>query len=252
VGGFSFPRIYKESKAKVLECLSKGVFDLIDVSRWNLADEFLAFILQRKFLEYADKTYPNPREKNEVPVWFLVSCQLLLKALGEISYKALESLLRAGPILTRIGFNVVAPIGFNDKNKKVRETPVHHDAVRKFFKDTDPLEMRRWFSTSLQRWFRAEGAFDAEGVYILDQTHVVVPDNPNYQDAERMPVDEHGQRYSNFNELTEEQKKALIYHPCYTLLTLLHLNLKKETAHFAGYEWGAGNEDELPQASKIR
>jgi len=250
-GGFLFPDVYKESKDKVVAALHRGELDLVTFSRWHLADEFFAYVLGSKFLEYADKTYPNPRKKNEVPVWFQVSCQLLLHSLGYVSYKALDALLSAGPILTRVGFNVVAPIGFNDKNEYERTTPVHQDAVRKFFKDTDPLSMRRWFSTDLQRWFRTQSMYDSQGVYILDQTRVVVPDNPNYQDAVRMPVDGHGQLYKNYYELSAEQKKALPHHPCYTLSTLLHLNFKKEVFHFAGYEWGAGNVDELPQAFKI-
>jgi hypothetical protein len=171
--------------------------------------------------------------------------------MGEVSYKALDALLYAGPILNRMGFNVLAPLGFNHKNEKERVTPVHQDAVRKFFKDTDPLQMRQWFATDLQRWFRSQGMFDANGVYILDQTHVVVPDNSNYEDAVRMPVDEHGQRYKNFNELSDQQKRALPYHSCYTLSSILHLNFKKDIFHFAGYEWGAGNVDELPQAFKL-
>ena len=250
-GGFFFPKVYRESKEGVVAALQKGELDLVAVSRWHLADEFFAYVLGTKFLEYADKTYPNPRKKNEVPVWFQISCQLLLHALGCVSYKALDALLHAGPILNRVGFNVVAPIGFNDKNKYERVTPVHQDAVRKFFKDTDPISMRRWFSTDLQHWFRSKNMYDSQGVYILDQTHVVVPDNANYEDAVRMPVDAHGQRYKNYKEFTSEQKKALPHHPCYALSTLLHLNFKKETAHFAGYEWGAGNVDELPQATKL-
>jgi len=248
-GGFPFPTVYKESKERVSKLVQRGVLDLVDISRWNIADEFMAFILERKLLPFADRTYPNPRRKNEVPIWFLVSCQLLLRALGEVSYQALTPLLSAGPVLTRVGLNVLAPIGFNDKNRYPRATPVHQDAVRKFFKDTDPHAMRRWFNIALQRWFKQQRMFDeANGTYILDQTHVVVPDNPNYEDAVRMPVDEHGQRYAGFNDLTEEQKKSIPYHACYTLSTLLHLNFRKQTSHVAGYEWGPGNEDELPQA----
>jgi hypothetical protein len=231
--------------------LERGELDLATISKWQLADEFFAYILQSKFLEHADRTYPNPRKKNEVPVWFQISCQLLLHSLGYVSYKALDALLSAGPVLNRVGFNVLAPLGFNDKNTYPRTTPVHQDAVRKFFKDTDSLEMRRWFATDLQSWFRAQKLFDPSGVYILDQTHVVVPDNPNYQDAKRMPVDEHGQRYKNHDKMSPEQLRVLPHHPCYTLSTLLHLNFKKETSHFAGYDWGPGNEDELPQARKV-
>lgn len=250
-GGFHFPNIYSESKEEVVKLLSRGQIDLIDIARWSLADDFMAFVLKSKFLDFADQSYPNPRKKNLIPVWFLISCQLLMHTQGQNSYKALEALLHAGPILSRVGFNVVAPLGFNDKNKYERATPVHQDAVRKFFKDTDPQALRRWFANDLQHWFRARGIYDSRGIYVLDQTHVVVPDNLNYEDAVWMQVDENGHRYENFEELTSEQRKALPCHRCYTLSTLLHLNTEKNTSHIVDYEWGPGNGDELPQARII-
>jgi len=250
-GGFFFPKVYRESKAKVSEYLSKGVQDLIESSRWSLADEFMAFILKMNFLTFADKTYPNPRKKNFIPVWFVICCQFVMKIHLEKSYLALGALLKSGPVLSRIGFNVRHELGFNDLNKYERKTPVHQDAVRKFFKDTDPGLMREWFNVDLQRWFGRMGCFDTEGVYILDQTHLVVPRNENYKDAVYMPVDEHGQRYSGLDKMTEEEKKALQYHPCYTLSTLLHLSFNKQAFHVAAYEFGPGNEDELPQARRL-
>jgi len=66
-----------------------------------------------------------------------------------------------------------------------------------------------------------------------------------------MPVDEHGQWYKNFSELTEEQRKALIYHPCYSLSYLLHINKQGNLFHVAGYEFGPGSEDELIQADRL-
>lgn len=250
-GGFFFPKVYRESKPKVIECLKKGVQDLIESSRWSLADEFMAFIIKIDFLPFADRTYPNPRKRNFIPVWFVICCQFVMKIHLEKSYLALGTLLKSGPILSRIGFNVRHELGFNDLNKYERKTPVHQDAVRKFFKDTDPQLLRRWFNEDLQQWFKRMGCFDNEGVYILDQTHLVVPRNEHYEDAVYMPVDEHGQRYANLDDMTEEEKKALRYHPCYTLSTLLHLSFSKQAFHVAAYEFGPGNEDELPQAKRL-
>lgn len=250
-GGFFFPRVYRESKPKVTEYLKQGQIDLVESSRWSLADEFLAFILKVNFLSFADKSYPSPRQKTEVPVWFLIACQFVLRIHLEKSYFALGTLLKSGPVLSRVGFNVKAEVGFNDKNRYQRETPVHQDAVRKFFKDSDAAQMRQWFNHDLQRWFQQMGCYDKEGVYILDQTHLVVPRNRNYEDAVYMPVDEHGQRYAGYNDMTEEQRRALCWHPCYTLSTLMHLSFEKQAFHVAGYEFGPGDEDELPQARRL-
>ena len=175
-----------------------------------------------------------------------------MRICGTGKYQHLKFLLNSGSILTRFGFNVATTnIGFNKKNKKPRSTAIDQDTVRKFFKDTDAHGIRNWYNIELQTWFRQQRAFDGKGLFVLDQSHLVVPGNENYQDAVRMPVDEHGQLYKNLKNLSDEQKKALIYHPCYTLSTLLHVGISKDLFHIAAYEIGPGNEDELVQADRL-
>ena len=72
-GGFLFPQIYYRKQAQVLQSLEQGDIDHVEFSRWSFVDEFLAYIVKTGFFEFADQTYPNPREKNEVPIWFLIS-----------------------------------------------------------------------------------------------------------------------------------------------------------------------------------
>jgi len=250
--GFYLPRIYKKNQNRVESCLSEGKIDYADLTRWTFPDEFLCFILERKLMPFVTKTYPNPRERNDVPIWFLICCQFVMRLHQTGNYHHLGFLLNSGSLLTRFGFNVGAKqIGFNDKNKKTRKTAIHPDTPRKFFKDTDPLEIRKWYRDNLQNWFRQQRTFDHRGIFILDQSHLVVPDNKNYKDAKKMPVDKHGQLYSDLGSLTPEQKKSLVYHRCYTLSTLLNVALERPQFHVAGYELGPGNEDELVQAKKL-
>ena len=65
-----------------------------------------------------------------------------------------------------------------------------------------------------------------------------------------MPVDEHGQ-WIDMSNMTEEQKKAVKYHPCYALSELLHIGKDEQSFIFAGYQWGAGNTDELVQGKSL-
>ena len=252
-GGFKLPRIYRHNQKKVEESFEKGKLDYIDLSRWSFADELLCFALQSDFFSFSDKSYPNPRVKNEVPIWFLIASQLVLRVHNSGTYSQLDYFLNAGSILTRIGFNVSShgSVGFNNKHSKPRKTAVNHDTVRKYFKDTDPKKIQDWHNDDLQRWFRVRKAYDPKGLFILDQSHLVVPKNDNYKNAVYMPVDEHGQLYKNLSQLTEEQKKALPYHPCYSLSCLLHVGNSPDMFHVAGYDLGAGNEDELPQAQSL-
>jgi hypothetical protein len=252
IGGFFLPKIYQKAQNFIAERFKTADVDYIELSKWSFPDEFLCFVTEFELLKFMDKTYPNPRKKNEIPIWFLITCQFLLHLYQSGKYHHLNYLLNAGSILTKFGFNVgIKDIGFNDKNKKERKTVIHADSVRKFFKDTDKNEIRLWYRNDLQEWFRQKRAYNSKGIFVLDQSHLVVPDNPKYKDAIKMPVDHHGQRYSNFGELTTEQKKAIKYHPCYAISTLLNVAPDKATYHIAGYELGPGNEDELVQAERL-
>jgi hypothetical protein len=79
------------------------------------------------------------------------------------------------------------------KNRYDRETPVDRDCVQKFYKDSDYQKQRRWYNREAPQFFRSHRGFDKRGIFVLDQKHLVVPDNPHYVDGARMPVDEHGQ-----------------------------------------------------------
>ncbi len=247
-GGFEFPRIYKENKNKIKRLIAnEGRQDLVELSHWSAADAFMQYVLESKFLEFADKTYPSPRSKPEVPVWFIISAQIVLRIFSGTRYSDLDTFLKSGSLLSRVGYNVARAKGFNDKNTYEREVPCHQDTVRKFFKDTEPDVIRDWFSSDVQQWFLKNNGFDSEGVFILDQSHLVVPNNEHYKDAKLMPVDEHGQLYKG----TKEEIKNYRWHLCYTLSTLLHLKSDLRSFHYAGYEFGPGNEDELPHAEQI-
>ena len=252
-GGFFLPRIYRKAQEHVLGRLKNGEVDYLDSTKWAFADEFLCFILQLKFFDFADKTYPNPRKVNFVPVWFLIAAQFVLRLHNRRIYDDLRYFLNAGSILTKIGFNASAGgvVGFNEKNSYERRTAIDADTVRKYYKDTNAQELRDWYNESIQGWFRGRKVFDRSGLFILDQSHLVVPDNPNYKDAVRMPVDEHGQRYSGLSKMSDEERKALVHHPCYALSCLLHVNTSGDLYHIAGYDFGPGNTDELVQAENL-
>ena len=251
-GGFDLPPVYKEDRDFVVKALNRGDVDYAALSRWQFPDEFLCFALETGFFDFVDRSYPTPRKKTEVPIWFLSHCQLILRLHLSGRYDQLNHFLSAGSILSRVGFNIGNPhLGFNGKNRSERKTAVNPDTVRKFFKDSDRNEIRNWYNESVQGWFRGKRAFDSQGIFILDQTHLVVPDNSNYEEAVIMPVDEHGQWYSGYDRLTDEQKKVLPRHPCYALSLLLNVNPGGDLFHIAGYEYGPGNEDELVQARRL-
>jgi hypothetical protein len=240
--------ILQENKKRLVEELSEGNVTYIDLSSWTFTDRFMAFLLSIDFLGYAARSYPSPRVKEEVPRWVLICCALQMKLHTTSSFSRLPGILGSGAILARLGYNVadIPGGGFNQKNRTDRTCPVDQDSVRKFYKDGDHLRYRHWYNTDLPRFFHRHRGFDKRGIFVLDQTHLVVPDNPNYVDVARMPVDEHGQRI-DMSGMNEEQKRVVHYRPCYALSELLHVFSDEPGYIVAGYHLDKGNTDELPQ-----
>jgi len=55
------------------------------------------------------------------------------------------------------------------------------DGARKFFRDTEASEVEHGYNTEVQGWLRSHrGYSDKEGIFILDPTLSVLPDNANY------------------------------------------------------------------------
>lgn len=243
--------IYEENKIKVLNELKEGRLDYLDLADWTFQDRFFAFLLGLRFFEICGASYPTPRKKEEVALWFLLASKVQMKLHTTSVFNQLPGILRSGAVLSRVKFNVGGENGgFNNKNKKERDSVIHHDTARKFFKNTDPVKLKDWHNKDIQKFIRRNRGFDKHGVFLLDQCHVAVPENENYEEAVRMPMDEHGQ-WIDMSKMTEEQKEAVKYHPCYALSELLHIGKDDKSFIFAGYQWGPGNTDELKQGKPL-
>jgi len=239
------PIIYEENKTKVVADLKAGQLDYAELSQWSFQDKFFAFLLATRFFEVCGASYPTPRKKEEVPIWFLLMCMVQMKLHTTAAFHKLPGILRNGPIMSRVKFNIGGVNGgFNNKNEKDRDVPIDYDTARKFFKDTDSFKLECWHNRDVQQFIKHNRGFDKHGIFILDQTHVVVPDNPNYKDAVWMAVDEHGQRIDTSN-MTDDQKKVIRYRLCYALSELLHVGKEDKNFIFAGYKLSPGNKDDL-------
>ena len=105
-GGFELPTIYTENKKKLIRLIKDGHQELVEFSRWSSADDFAHYVLKAGFLEFADNSYPSPRKKTEVPVWFLLCAQLLMRLYNRTAYSDLGTFLKSGSVLCRVGYNV--------------------------------------------------------------------------------------------------------------------------------------------------
>ncbi len=244
--------IFKENKVKVRKRLKDGRIDYLDLTSWSFQDRLFGFLIEKKFFSWCNRSFPSPRIRENISVWFLSACAILMKLHRTAAFQRLNYILRSGSILTRVKFNIgLKDGGFNHKNKKPRKTPIDQDAVRKYYKDTNPLAVMEWYNTDIQKWLRHHRAYsDKEGIFILDPTLISLPDNPNYKEAAYVPLDKDG-KYVDTEKLSVQERKKFKYTLAYKLTLLLHYSKQDEYFMFAGGHLGGGAESGLKRGEEL-
>ena len=244
--------LFTENKVEVQKRLEDGRIDYLDLTSWSFQDRLFAFLLEEQFFAWCASNYPTPRERESIPVWFLLACAIQMKLHRSAAYKKLEYILRSGSILTRVQFNIgLKEGGFNGKNRKKRTTPIDQDTARKFFTDTEASKIEDWYNGAVQQWLRRHRGFsDKEGIFILDPTLVPLPDNTNYTGSALLPLDRDG-NYVDVTKLTPAEKKKFKYTRAYKLTLLLHWSRQDEYFLFAGAHLGKGSESGLKEGEAL-
>lgn len=244
--------LFGENKVEVRKRLKDGRIDYLDLTSWSFQDRFFGFLIEERFFEWCGSSYPTPRERENIPVWFLLACALQMKLHRSAAFQKLKYILRSGSILTRVRFNVgLKGGGFNDKNKKGRKIPIDQDTARKFFTETGASEVEDWYNTDVQKWFRRHrGYSDKEGIFILDPTLICLPDNPHYKESALLPLDQEG-RYVDIKRRSLQERKRFKYTRAYKLTMLLHWSRQDDYFLFAGGHLGRGDESGLKRGEAL-
>jgi hypothetical protein len=253
--------IFEENKPLVVEALRNGEFDYIEAASEVFEADFFRFIKARALLDQLAETYPTPRKKEEVALWFYVASNLSMRLHGVHAFDAFPMVVRSGGMLQafgpKAGRKVVHPEtgettvvceGFNQKNHYDRETPCDSDYLRKVAKDTDAEALMEWFNRDVVRVFRKHRAFDKEGLFIGDASYLFVPDNPMYEGSVRMLFDEdnHPADLKQYKKMTEAQKVRCQWKRCYKMVTLLHTNRRRDFYVFVAVKVISGKAHECP------
>ena len=253
--------VFEENKPLVLQALENGEFDYIETASEVFETEFFKYIGAKNILSKLALTYPTPRRKEEVPLWFYIGSQLSMRLHGVHSYSAYPTVVRTGGMMNALApkrnqsvrhpdkeYPAVACEGFNHKNHYDRQTPCDQDFLRKLGRDTRAEDLMRWFNQDVTGVFRAHRVFDKEGIFIGDGSYIFVPDNPAYKGSVRLRFDESGHPVSRevFEKMGDEQKIRCQWKRCYKMVTLLHTNARQEFFIFVAVKVVAGNDNECP------
>jgi len=244
--------LFQENKVEVRKRLKDGRIDYLDLTSWSFQDRLFGFLIEERFFEWCASSYPTPRERENIPVWFLLACVIQMKLHRTAAFRRLEYILRSGSILTRVKFNMGATGGgFNEKNKNGREIPIDQDTARKFFTDTEASGVQDWYNIDVQKWLRRHrGYSDKEGIFILDPTLISLPDNPHYREAALLALDREG-RYVDVKKLSPQERKRFKYTRAYQLTLLLHWSRQDDYFMFAGGHLGKGDESGLKRGEAL-
>jgi len=255
---------FEEDRKSVLEDFRKGRFDHIEVASRVLEGQFFRHLLSEGNLQQLADTYPSPREKEEVPIWLYLASQITLRLHGEHAYSSYPYVIHCSGLRDALGPEQVSLEegerarrmqckGYNFKNSYQRVTPCDPDHLRKFAKDTRANELLHWFNHEVPRYLVDFGAFDEEGIFLIDGTYLHVPDNSGYEGSSRLRFDEHGHPLSKqeYEQLTAAQKEHTQWHRCYRAVVLLHMDRRQETYAFGGLSLLSGKEAETPEMRKL-
>ena len=243
--------VFKENKPKVLAELKDGRMDYLDLSEWSFVDRLFGFLLANGFLDWAEESFPDPRQRVNIAPGFLVSVALQMKLHTTAAFDRIPGILRSGSILSRVRFNLgLREGGFNLRNKKERECVLHPDTVRKMFKGVKAKQMEQWHNGEVVGWYKRQRHFDKEGIFVMDPTYLPLPENPNYTKAARMPLDEKGKLIDK-KKLSEEERKELKYTLCYQQVLLMNMSKERDFYLIAGTHLGPGNESGLKEGEKL-
>ena len=95
--------IFEKNKPLILQALGNGDFDYIESASEVYEADFFRFIKAKAILDKLAGTYPTPRKKEDVPLWFYISSNLSMRLHGVHSFNAFPMVVRSGGMLNAFG-----------------------------------------------------------------------------------------------------------------------------------------------------
>lgn len=250
---------FEEDQELVREKLEEGFLDHLEVVSRVVETKFFQDFIGNGALLKLSESYPSPREKHEVPLWIYLASQLTLRLHGASGYSSLPYIVHCGGLRDALesgqverkedpgtGDHYLHFKGYNVKNSYDRSTPCDHDFVRKLARDTEPERLEAWYCHDVARHFASIGAYDPEGIFIVDGSYLFVPDNEHYESSEVACFDEHNKPVSKEEQekLTLSQRRRLRFRRYYKMAALSHTSRKQDFLLFPGAKLlsNSGNE----------
>jgi len=249
--------LFEHDRPFVIDALHRGEVDYLENVCQAVETDLFRHLIGRGVLDRLAESYPTPRKKEEVPVWFYLASQFSLRLHSVAGYNNFPYVIRSGGLIEALGPKVgrkavhpdtqdvtLACTGFNDKNHFDRQTPCDQDFLRKFARDTDAERLHQWFNGCVPRCLRSLQLFDPEGLFIGDASYLFVPDNEHYEQSALMLFDEHN--HPADPKEVDLRDKRYQWHRCYKIVSLVHVNRQLDYFLVAAARVVPGNKHECP------
>lgn len=233
--------VFEEDRALVLSSLKEGKFDYIDITTQIAETKFFKFLMDRGMVKHLGETYPNPREKEEVPSWMAVMGNISLRIHGSHSFYSFPYIVRLGGLIDALSPEIaqrkvdresrkieIRCKGFNEKNIYPRTTPCDQDFIRKLSRDTPAEDLLGWYNREIIWCINHTIGFDEEGIFIGDASYLFVPDNERYENSCRLLFDEHNHPVDAKKVELKKGVHKYRWRRCYQKVSVIHINRKKE------------------------
>lgn len=240
---------FEQDQEFIREKLEEGFLDHLEVVSRVVETQFFQNFIGSGDMQRLAASYPSPRQKHDVPLWLYLSSQITLRLHGAAGFSSLPYILHCGGLRDALESGQVERKcdpesgeryhhfkGYNLKNSYARRTPCDQDFVRKLARDTEPRQLESWFGHDVTRYLKSAGAFDSEGVFIVDGSYLFVPDNEHYEGSKVARFDEHNHPVSSQDEekLSAAQRKRCRFRRYYRVAALAHTRGHQELLLYAG------------------
>jgi hypothetical protein len=178
---FIEPLYLKHRQEEVIQSFLEGKITDAAISGERMTDEIVGHFLRGGFLQQALGLFPDPRKNWEVPMPVLLIPQLLQRLNNEHSLLMAPYCLNSAELITGLGYNAkTLENGFNQRNRKVRQTPFHGETLKHVLNAADSVAMIQWFNQTLLPHWQQEAVrtVKASGVkrrFIMDGMKIEVP-----------------------------------------------------------------------------
>lgn len=250
---------FEEDPAFVRQEILRGNLDWLEVVDWQPETEFFRYLLGEGNLQELAESYPSPRRRHLVPLWVYLCSVVSLRLHGALGFGGYPYVVHAGGLKEALepgqlewkrdpksGQSYLDFAGYNDRNSYARRAPCDKDYLRKMARATDAQDLMGWLGSGVAKWYKEVGAYDREGLFVVDGSYLFVPDNDRYEDSSVLRFDKHNHPVDS-KKLTAEQLRQTRLRRCYRMVDLIHVNRAQTLRIYTGVKIGPGKMAESPE-----